>query len=65
MSGASSAPAPTAYNLSSGFGRDQHDFNRAKASSMFQKPIAERVESAKATLPAPNQYHVSDIFFVY
>ena len=58
---ASSAPAPTTYNLSSGFGYDQHDFNRAKYSSMFQKPIAERAFSAKSALPAPNQYHVSEI----
>lgn len=65
MSGASSAPAPTTYNLSSGFGQDQHDFNRANASSMFQKPIAERTQSAKSTEPGPNQYHVSDILFMY
>jgi len=57
MSGATSAPAPTAYNLSSAFGYN-HDFNRKKCSSMFQKPIAERATSAIVTLPAPNQYDV-------
>jgi hypothetical protein len=59
MSGASSAPAPTTYNVSSKFGYDYHDFNRSKYSSMFQKPIAERPLSAVSTFPAPNQYDVS------
>ncbi len=61
MSGASSAPAPTTYNVSSNFGHEHQDFNRTKYSSMFQKPIAERPLSAKSTLPAPNQYDVSDV----
>ncbi|UJR20921.1 hypothetical protein I4U23_024030 [Adineta vaga] len=57
-SGATSAPAPTSYNISSKLGNDHHDFNRAKYSSMFQKPIAERPLSSKTSLPAPNQYDV-------
>ena len=56
--GFSSAPAPTTYNISSKFGNNYHDFNRAKYSSMFQKPIAERPLSSKTSLPAPNQYDV-------
>lgn len=58
MSGATSAPAPTTYNVTSAFGYNYHDFNRKKCSSMFQKPIAERASSALVTLPAPNQYNV-------
>ncbi|CAF0831958.1 unnamed protein product [Adineta steineri] len=58
-SGALSAPAPTAYNISSKLGTGQHDFNRAKYSSMFQKPIAERPLSSKSSMPAPNQYDVN------
>ncbi|CAF0843297.1 unnamed protein product [Adineta ricciae] len=57
--GVSSAPAPTTYNISSRFGNNYHDFNRAKYSSMFQKPIAERPLSSKTSLPAPNQYDVT------
>jgi hypothetical protein len=64
MSGASSAPAPTTYNVSSKFRYDHHDFNRTKNSSMFKKPIAERPLSSKLSLPAPNQYDVSDFFFL-
>jgi hypothetical protein len=64
MSGASSAPAPTAYYVSSKFGQEHQDFNRTKYSSMFQKPIAERPSSAKSTHPAPNQYDVSDVVLI-
>jgi len=59
MSGASSAPAPTTYNISSKFGHDYQDFNRAKYSSMFQKPIAERPVTPKSFIPAPNLYDVN------
>lgn len=58
LSGASSAPAPTSYNLSGALGADHRDFNRAECSRMFQKPIAERPLSSKSELPAPNQYDV-------
>jgi hypothetical protein len=64
MSGASSAPAPTSYNISSKFANDHCDFNRTKYSSMFQKPIAERPLSSKSSLPAPNQYDVRDFLCV-
>ncbi|CAF0956507.1 unnamed protein product [Rotaria sordida] len=60
MSGASSAPAPTTYNVSSNLANDHHDFNRMKYSSMFQKPIAERPLSSKSSLPAPNQYDIRE-----
>jgi hypothetical protein len=59
----SSAPAPTTYNISSKFGNEHRDFNRAKYSSMFQKPIAERPLSSKSSLPAPNQYDVRNCLF--
>ena len=62
MSGAASAPAPTSYNLAGALGADHRDFNRAKCSRMFQKPIAERPLSAKSELPAPNQYDVRTDF---
>jgi hypothetical protein len=56
-------PAPTSYNITSIFGSGHHDFNRSKYSSMFQKPIAERPISPKASLPAPNLYDVNKFFF--
>jgi len=62
MRGVSSAPAPTAYNISTKFGNDYHDFNRSKYSSMFQKPIAEPTLTTKSSLPGPNQYDVSNCF---
>jgi hypothetical protein len=65
MSGASSAPAPTAYNISNRFGNEHRDFNRTKYSSMFQKPIAERPLSSKSSLPAPNQYDVNNFVFLF
>ena len=58
MSGASSAPAPTTYNLSSKVADGHHDFNQKKCSSMFQRAIAEQSLSSKSSVPAPNQYHV-------
>lgn len=54
-----SAPAPTSYNVTGTFGHDHQDFNRAKYSSMFQKPIAEPPTSPKLSHPAPNQYDVN------
>lgn len=54
----SSAPAPTAYHIATTIGNEHRDFNRAKYSSMFQKPIAEQPLTSKSTLPAPNQYDV-------
>ncbi|CAF3406731.1 unnamed protein product [Rotaria sp. Silwood1] len=60
MGGASSAPAPTTYNVSNKFANDHRDFNRTKYSSMFQKPIAERPVSSKSIIPAPNQYDIRE-----
>ncbi|CAF0746705.1 unnamed protein product [Didymodactylos carnosus] len=51
-----SAPSPGTYNIAGNIGQ-RHDFSR-KYSSMFQKPIAERVSSSKSSVPAPNQYDV-------
>lgn len=58
MSGASSAPAPTTYNVTHALGFDRNDRDHHKVSSMFQKPIVERSSSAKTAHPAPNQYDV-------
>nr|XP_015204279.1 PREDICTED: O(6)-methylguanine-induced apoptosis 2 [Lepisosteus oculatus]XP_015204280.1 PREDICTED: O(6)-methylguanine-induced apoptosis 2 [Lepisosteus oculatus] len=50
-------PAPNAYTLQSTL-LERHSFNLG-SSSMFQQPIAVKLEDVKSSTPAPNQYNVS------